>query len=56
MFRNDRALNSKKWGDDIRIFIVYGMMTDEKFGVAAGFCLLKRHRRPLLIRRIQRPS
>ena len=41
MFRTDRAEFEKKW-DDIRIFIVYGMMTDEKFGEAARkFCLLK---------------
>ena len=30
LFKADRAAFEKKW-DDIRIFIVYGMLTDEKF-------------------------
>ncbi len=41
LFRADRAEFEKKW-DDIRIFIVYGMLTDEKFCEAAmKFMLLK---------------
>lgn len=41
LFRADRAEFEKKW-DDIRIFIVYGMLTDEKFCDAAmKFMLLK---------------
>lgn len=41
IFRKDRADFEKKW-DDIRIFIEYGMLTDEKFCDAAlKFCLLK---------------
>lgn len=41
IFRNDRADFEKKW-DDIRIFIEYGMLTDEKFCDAAmKFALLK---------------
>ena len=34
LFKADRAEFEKKW-DDIRIFIVYGMLTDEKFCDAA---------------------
>ncbi len=41
MFRQDRAEFEKKW-DDIRIFIVYGMLTDEKFCDAAMKFLLLR--------------
>ena len=41
LFRTDRAEFEKKW-DDIRIFIVYGMLTDEKFCEAAmKFMLFK---------------
>lgn len=41
IFKNDRADFEKKW-DDIRIFIEYGMLTDEKFCEAAmKFLLLK---------------
>lgn len=41
LFRADRAEFEKKW-DDIRLFIVYGMLTDEKFCEAAmKFLLLK---------------
>ena len=41
LFKADRADFEKKW-DDIRIFIVYGMLTDEKFCDAAmKFLLLK---------------
>lgn len=41
IFRKDRADFERKW-DDIRIFIEYGMLTDEKFCEAAlKFCLLK---------------
>ena len=41
LFKADRADFEKKW-DDIRIFIVYGMLTDEKFCEAAlKFLLLK---------------
>ncbi len=41
LFRADRAEFEKKW-DDIRIFIVYGMLTDEKFAEAAKKFLLLR--------------
>ena len=41
LFRADRADFEKKW-DDIRIFIVYGMLTDEKFCDAALKFLLLR--------------
>lgn len=41
LFKADRADFEKKW-DDIRVFIQYGMLTDEKFCDAAlKFCLLK---------------
>jgi molecular chaperone HtpG len=41
LFKNDRKDFEEKW-DDIRIFIEYGMLTDEKFRDAAmKFCLLK---------------
>ena len=41
IFRNDRADFESKW-DDIKIFIEYGMLTDEKFCDAAmKFVLLK---------------
>lgn len=41
IFKNDRADFEKKW-DDIRIFIEYGMLTDQKFCDAAmNFVLLK---------------
>lgn len=41
IFRNDRADFEKKW-DDIKIFIQYGMLTDQKFCDAAmKFTLLK---------------
>lgn len=41
IFRKDRADFEMKW-DDIRIFIEYGMLTDEKFcETALKFCLLK---------------
>ncbi|MCM1292752.1 MAG: molecular chaperone HtpG [Bacteroides sp.] len=41
IFRNDRADFEKKW-DDIKIFIQYGMLTDQKFCDAAmKFVLLK---------------
>ncbi len=41
LFKADRADFEKKW-DDIRIFIVYGMLTDDKFRDAAmKFLLLK---------------
>lgn len=41
LFKTDRADFEKKW-DDIRIFIVYGMLSDEKFYERAkNFCLLK---------------
>lgn len=41
LFKADRTDFEKKW-DDIRIFIQYGMLTDEKFAEAAmNFCLLK---------------
>lgn len=41
LFKADRAEFEKKW-DDIRIFIVYGMLTDEKFCDAAMKFLLLR--------------
>ena len=41
LFRADRAEFEKKW-DDIRIFIIYGMLTDEKFADAAKKFLLLR--------------
>ncbi len=41
LFRADRKEFEKKW-DDIRIFIVYGMLTDEKFCDAALKFLLLR--------------
>lgn len=41
LFRADRSEFEKKW-DDIRIFIVYGMLTDEKFCEAALKFLLLR--------------
>lgn len=41
LFKNDRADFEKKW-DDIRVFIQYGMLTDEKFYErAAKFYLFK---------------
>lgn len=41
MFKNDRADFEKKW-DDIKVFIEYGMITDEKFWERAEkFALLK---------------
>ena len=41
LFKADRADFEKKW-DDIRLFIIYGMLTDEKFCDAAmKFLLLK---------------
>lgn len=41
LFKADRSDFENKW-DDIRIFIEYGMLTDEKFRDAAmKFCLLK---------------
>ncbi len=41
IFKNDRADYEKKW-DDIKIFIEYGMLTDQKFCDAAmKFTLLK---------------
>ena len=41
IFRNDRPGFEQKW-DDIKIFIEYGMLTDEKFCEAAmKFCLLR---------------
>ena len=41
LFKADRAGFEKKW-DDIKLFIVYGMLTDEKFCEAAmKFMLLK---------------
>lgn len=41
LFKADRADFEKKW-DDIKVFIQYGMLTDEKFCDAAlKFCLLK---------------
>lgn len=41
LFKNDRSDFEQKW-DDIKIFIEYGMLTDDKFRDAAmKFCLLK---------------
>ena len=41
MFKNDRENFEKKW-DDIKMFIQFGMLTDEKFyEKAVGFALLK---------------
>ena len=41
LFKKDRADFEKKW-DDIKIFVQYGMISDEKFyEKAAKFCLLK---------------
>ncbi len=41
IFKNDRAEYEKKW-DDIKIFIEYGMLSDEKFSASAmKFVLLK---------------
>ena len=41
LFKDDRAAYEKKW-DDIKIFIEYGMLTDEKFDESARkFFLLK---------------
>ena len=41
IFKNDRATFEKKW-DDLKIFIEYGMLTDEKFcDRAQKFALLK---------------
>ena len=41
MFKNDRENFEKKW-DDIKLFIQFGMLTDEKFyEKAVGFALLK---------------
>lgn len=41
MFKNDRKAFEQKW-DDIKVFIQYGMLTDEKFCDAAmKFCLLR---------------
>lgn len=41
IFKNDRKDFEQKW-DDIKIFIEYGMLTDQKFGEAAmKFVLLK---------------
>lgn len=41
IFKNDRATFEKKW-DDLKIFMEYGMLTDEKFAEkAAKFALLK---------------
>ena len=41
MFKNDRANFETKW-DDIKMFIQFGMLTDEKFyEKAIGFALLK---------------
>ena len=41
IFRNDREDFEKKW-DDIKLFIHYGMLSDEKFyDRAVGFALLK---------------
>lgn len=41
IFKNDRSDYEKKW-DDIKIFIEYGMLTDQKFADAAmKFVLLK---------------
>ena len=41
MFKNDRENFEKKW-DDVKMFIQFGMLTDEKFyEKAVGFALLK---------------
>ena len=41
IFKNDRTEFEKKW-DDLKLFITYGMITDEKFyEKAKTFCLLK---------------
>lgn len=41
IFKNDRATFEKKW-DDLKIFIEYGMLSDEKFAArATKFALLK---------------
>lgn len=41
LFKNDRAGFEEKW-DSLKIFVEYGMLTDEKFyDRAAKFCLLK---------------
>lgn len=41
LFKNDRAGFESKW-DSLKIFVEYGMLTDEKFYErAAKFCLLK---------------
>lgn len=41
IFKNDRPQFEEKW-DDLKIFIEYGMLTDEKFyDRAQKFCLLK---------------
>lgn len=41
LFKNDRADFEKKW-DDIKVFIEYGILSDEKFyDRAKKFCLLK---------------
>lgn len=41
IFKADRKEFEEKW-DDIKVFIEYGMLTDDKFRDAAmGFCLLK---------------
>jgi molecular chaperone HtpG len=41
LFKNDREDFEKKW-DDIRVFIQYGMLSDDKFYERAkNFCLLK---------------
>ncbi len=41
IFKNDRESFEKKW-DDLRLFIIYGMITDEKFEEKARkFALLK---------------
>lgn len=41
LFRNERSEYEKKW-DDLRIFIQYGVVSDEKFGERASeFTLLK---------------
>lgn len=43
MFKNDRADFEKKW-DDIKVFIQYGMLTEEKFFERAGkFALYKNY-------------
>ena len=41
LFKNDRENFEKKW-DDVKMFIQYGMLTDEKFyDKAVGFALMK---------------